>query len=176
MNFSIVQAESENFVHQSTNSFEGFSLLDEVYENYVGLVSFFILLIIFALYLWFVLIAGPRFMEKREAFNVKVLLRLYNMYQVIVCTIYVTRTYQLGFTFQYLFKCERFGFLNGAEMLEIQIGAWLFLSLRIFEFMETIFFVLRKKQNQASFLHIFHHIGSVLMTWLFIVSHAGEKF
>lgn len=136
--------------------------------------SFFVLLIIFAVYLWFVLVAGPEFMAKRQPFNVTPLVRLYNVFQVIVCTIYVTRSYQLGFTFHYLFKCERFEFLDVQDRLEIKIGSWLFLSLRVFEFMETIFFVLRKKQKQASFLHIFHHIGSVMMTWLFIVWKAGE--
>lgn len=147
----------------------------ERYESYVDLVSFMILFVICVAYLWFVLVAGPRHMEKREPYNVKHLLRIYNVSQVIVCSIYVTRTYQLGFTLQYLFKCERFGFLDDPEMSEIKLGGWLFLMLRTFEFVETVFFVLRKKQTQASFLHIFHHIGSVLMTWLFIVCHAGEK-
>ena len=150
-------------------------VLVESNEAYVNLVSFLILLMICGVYLWFVLVAGPRFMEKREPYNVKHLMRIYNVLQVIICTIYVTRSYQLGFTFDYIFKCERFEFLSELQMTEIKLGGWLFLMLRTGEFLETIFFVLRKKEKQASFLHIFHHIGSVFMTWLFIVSHAGEK-
>lgn len=84
------------------------------------------------------------------------------------------QAYQIGFTYNYLFKCERFEFLSAAAKQEVQLGCWLFLSLRLFEYVETIFFVLRKKQRQASFLHIFHHIGSVLMTWLFLASRAGK--
>lgn len=147
----------------------------EKYEPYVNVISFVILLFIFAGYLWFVLFAGPKLMRKREPLNVTNLIRLYNVFQVIVCSIFVTRIYQLGFTFQFLFKCEKFEFLSRDELVEVKLGSWLFLSLRVFEFVETIFFVVRKKQNQASFLHIFHHVGSVMMTWLFIVSHAGEK-
>lgn len=135
--------------------------------------SLVVLLLISAIYLWFVLDFGPKFMSKRDPINVTSLLRAYNIFQVIVCTIYVTRAYQLGFTYNYLFKCERFEFLGAAANAEIQLGGWLFLSLRVFEFVETVFFVLRKKQNQASFLHIFHHIGSVFMTWLFLASRAG---
>jgi hypothetical protein len=145
-----------------------------LYERYFHVVSLLVLLLIFGAYLWFVLAAGPKFMSKREPYNVTDLVRIYNIFQVIVCTTYVVQAYRLGFTFKYIFKCERFEFLSDDVMLEVQIGAWLFLNLRVFEFVETIFFVLRKKQNQASFLHIFHHIGSVLMTWLFIVSRAGE--
>lgn len=114
-------------------------------------------------------------MKNREPFNVVDLIRLYNVVQVIACSIYVVRAHQLGFTINYLFKCEKFEFFSDLVKLEIKIGYWLFLALRSFEFMETVFFVLRKKHNQASFLHIFHHIGSVLMTWLFIVSDAGKN-
>jgi hypothetical protein len=113
-------------------------------------------------------------MMKREPYDVTDLVRIYNVFQVIVCTIYVISAYRIGFTLNFIFKCERFNFLNDDVKLAVQIGAWLFLGLRVFEFMETVFFVLRKKQNQASFLHIFHHIGSVMMTWLFIVSNAGK--
>lgn len=31
--------------------------------------------------------------------------------------------------------------------------------------MDTIFFVLRKKQNQISFLHLYHHSGMVAVTY-----------
>lgn len=147
----------------------------EMHESFVNLGSFVALLFIFAVYLWLVLFAGPKYMRKREPCKVANIIRLYNVFQVVTCTIFVVRIYMLGFTLSYLFKCERFDFLNREQRLDIWIGSWLFLALRIFEFWETIFFVLRKKQNQASFLHIFHHIGSVMMTWLFIVSRAGEK-
>lgn len=142
---------------------------------HIDLISFLFICMTCGAYLWFVIIAGPKLMEKREPYNVKPLLRVYNISQVVVCTIIVTRTYQLGFTFEYVFKCERFEFLGDLEKSEIKLGGWLFLMLRTLEFVETVFFVLRKKEKQASFLHIFHHIGSVLMTWLFLVCHAGEN-
>ncbi|CAH0627410.1 unnamed protein product [Chrysodeixis includens] len=34
-----------------------------------------------------------------------------------------------------------------------------------FEYVKYIFFVLRKKFNQVSFLHVYHHTGMVLLTW-----------
>lgn len=40
--------------------------------------------------------------------------------------------------------------------------AWLFWFSKIIELMDTIFFVLRKKHGQITFLHIFHHS---LMPW-----------
>ena len=114
-------------------------------------------------------------MEKRDPYDVTFYVRLYNAAQIVICTLYVVGSWEMGFTFKYLFKCERFDFMTKSQMTQITIAAWLFLGLRVVEFLETIFFVLRKKHNQASFLHIFHHIGSVIQTWLFLVVNAGER-
>lgn len=146
----------------------------QLYDSYFHLVSSFVLMFIFGGYLWIVLVIGPAWMKNRGPYNVIDLIRLYNVFQVIACTFCVVRAHQLGFTLYYVWKCEKFENISDLVKLEVKIGYFLFLVLRIVEFVETFFFVLRKKQNQASFLHIFHHIGSVLMTWLFIVSDAGK--
>lgn len=38
--------------------------------------------------------------------------------------------------------------------------------LKVFELSDTFIFVLRKKYNQASFLHIYHHASTVLLSWI----------
>ncbi|EZA51762.1 Elongation of very long chain fatty acids protein [Ooceraea biroi] len=40
--------------------------------------------------------------------------------------------------------------------------------LKIFDFAETIMFVLRKKYQQVSGLHVYHHISTVLYVWIFL--------
>lgn len=150
------------------------SLESELYQTYFHLVTGVFLLAVFGIYLWLVLVFGPEFMKNREPYNVTLLIRLYNAFQVFACSAFVIRAHQLGLSFKYLWQCERFLWLSDLNRLELRIGFWMFLLLRIVEFVETIFFVVRKKQKQASFLHIFHHIGSVLMAWLFIVSGAGN--
>lgn len=37
--------------------------------------------------------------------------------------------------------------------------------LKLADLLDTVFFVLRKKQNQISFLHLYHHTGMVMLTW-----------
>jgi GNS1/SUR4 family len=146
----------------------------QMFEQYFHLVSAAFLLALFALYLWFVLVFGPSFMKDREAFNVTGLIRLYNAFQVFACLFVIIRSHQIGFYWQYLWVCEKFEFFTDLVRFEVKIGYWLFLGLRCVEFVETVFFVVRKKHEQASFLHLFHHIGSVLMTWLFIILNVGE--
>jgi len=42
---------------------------------------------------------------------------------------------------------------------------WLYFLLKILDLVDTIFFVLRKKQNQVTFLHVYHHVGIVIGSW-----------
>lgn len=115
-------------------------------------------------------------MKDRNPYNVTNVIRYYNVFQVIACSIFVYRTYQMGFDFRFLWRCESFDFLTDDERLELKIGTWCFLLLRMFEFVETIFFILRKKDNQASFLHVYHHITVVLLMWVYITFDTGKKF
>lgn len=38
--------------------------------------------------------------------------------------------------------------------------------LKIFDLLDTIFFILRKKENQITFLHVYHHAGMIIVTWV----------
>lgn len=162
-----------NLSNLVTLLFHSFHPVD-VLEEYFYLCSGLLLLFFFMVYLWFVMEVGPAFMKKRKPFNIINLIRAYNIFQVLACFAFVIKGNQLGFEFKYLWKCEKFEWLSERTRLEVRIGFWLFLILRVIEFVETVFFILRKKYKQASFLHVFHHIGSALMTWLFIVADIGS--
>lgn len=102
------------------------------------------------------------------------LIRVYDIVQIAACSFFVIRTYMLGFHLKFICKCESFNFLNEYEMGQVQLGVWFFLLLRVFEFVETWFFILRKKNNQASFLHVYHHVSTVVLMWVFITFDTGE--
>jgi elongation of very long chain fatty acids protein 4 len=48
---------------------------------------------------------------------------------------------------------------------------WYFVSKGV-EYLDTVFFILRKKFNQVSFLHVYHH-SIMPFTWWFGVRFAG---
>lgn len=135
--------------------------------------SFVAMVLLFAVYLWFVLSAGPKYMLKKNPMDLTSVIRVYNIFQVIACTAVATSVYKQGFTYKYFFKCERFDFVSDSVRVQVQVECWLFVCLRLLELIETVFFILRKKQNQASFLHIFHHITSAFMAWMFLATRAG---
>src|SRR5690606_27029350 len=44
--------------------------------------------------------------------------------------------------------------------------AWLYLLTKLFDLIETVFFVMRKKQSQVSFLHVYHHSAVPIIVWM----------
>ncbi|KAF8781857.1 Elongation of very long chain fatty acids like protein [Argiope bruennichi] len=49
--------------------------------------------------------------------------------------------------------------------LRFQHLAWLILLNKLSDLLDTVFFVLRKKNNQVSILHVIHHITMPLLLW-----------
>lgn len=134
------------------------------------------MMIVNAFYLWWIYKGGPAYMKKRQPYNVTSLIRIYNVVQVIICTVFVTEGMRIGFTFNYFFTCESFEFLDSEGQDLVQIGLWMFVLLRLAEYIETFFYVAKKKYSQITLLHVFHHLGAVFTAWFFISSKTREFF
>ncbi|KAG9509285.1 Elongation of very long chain fatty acids protein 4 [Fragariocoptes setiger] len=119
-------------------------------------------------YLVIVLKLGPAFMRSRPPYDLKVLIRFYNLLLVVI-NFYLLqgtlRTFRYGLDF---WGCTAALSLEKRTPL-LQYGH-LFFHTRYLEFFDTFFFVLRKKQSQITFLHVFHH--GVVPTLMYI----GLKF
>lgn len=131
------------------------------------------LLTIFAIYLFYVLKIGPRYMKNRKPFNLQKFIRCYNIFQIIACTYFVTWSYNRGFRISDAWTCIK-NRTEDRELLELYTCNWNFLLLRLIELIETVVFVLRKKQNQVSTLHVYHHISTASILWLFLKYGTNE--
>lgn len=106
-------------------------------------------------YLWFVLIFGPRFMKTRKPYNVSFYMKWYNYINIvangILCasSLWYTR---MGYD---VWFCQPFSSYVPEGLPEI--GGFIYIALKVFDLMDTVFFVLRKKWNQITLLHIIHH-------------------
>lgn len=65
----------------------------------------------------------------------------------------------------YNILCEPVNFSSDEIPLLIANGCHTYFLLKVADLLDTVFFVLRKKQNQISFLHLYHHTGMVILTW-----------
>ncbi|XP_063839360.1 very long chain fatty acid elongase 4-like [Ostrinia nubilalis] len=121
-------------------------------------------LIILGLYLMFVLNWGPKWMKDRPPFNLDKILIVYNGIQVICC-LYLFLGSINYWLWEYRYLCEPVDFSNSAKAVRAAKLVYLYFMLKVIDLLDTVFFVLRKKFNQVSFLHVYHHTGMVMLIW-----------
>lgn len=123
-----------------------------------------------AVYLLLVLKILPNFIKNRQPCKINFIIRSYNIFQIISCSLIIATWWSLGLKFRFFLKC-----LNNDDfdMIKLDELAWWFLMLRFCEIFETFFFILRKKFVQVSFLHIYHHISSLIVSYSFLRYNGG---
>lgn len=65
----------------------------------------------------------------------------------------------------YSLLCQPVDFSREHVPMLIANGCHTYFLLKVADLMDTIFFVLRKKDRQITFLHLYHHTGMVILTW-----------
>lgn len=53
-------------------------------------------------------------------------------------------------------------------------GTYLYWIAKLLDLLDTVFFVLRKKSNQITFLHTYHHCIMFTMTFYYLKYRTGE--
>uniref|UniRef100_A0A1B6C8F0 Elongation of very long chain fatty acids protein n=1 Tax=Clastoptera arizonana TaxID=38151 RepID=A0A1B6C8F0_9HEMI len=116
-------------------------------------------------YYLFVTRFGPCFMKKRQPYNIDKLMILHNVTQIFMNVYFVYKaTVIVWLPRRYSFACQAVGNQEHDDIVAQNIV--LFLFCRLFDLVETIFMVLRKKQKQITFLHVYHHIMVSIAVWL----------
>ena len=116
-------------------------------------------------YIYFIYNFGPRLMERRQPFKLDRILQIYNLSQILINATIFYKALELAWLRDYSYFCEPVDYSYTPKAIEITRTMWLYFLLKILDLLETIFFVLRKKQNQVTFLHVYHHVGMVMGTW-----------
>ncbi|XP_052752237.1 elongation of very long chain fatty acids protein-like isoform X2 [Galleria mellonella] len=118
---------------------------------------------IIAIYLLFILKVGPAFMRKREAYKLKKTLLIYNAIQV-AASVYLVGRFTSDLLHMGLVPKTCHMDQEGTRK-QVIMGIWLYFAAKVSELLDTVFFVLRKKTSQISFLHLYHHTVMVIGTW-----------
>ena len=121
---------------------------------------------------------GKFLMRNRAPFKLTLVIRLYNLFQVFTCIGFALFFYlRIGYeTFSSTWKCRSYEAENFSRetLIEIFSAQWYFMAFRSIELLETLFFVLRKKENQISFLHVYHHVSTLVMLYIMNRYSASE--
>lgn len=122
-------------------------------------------------YLYFVKVAGPRWMENRKPFKIINFIRIYNLALVVVNTVYLylllKHTYLPGG--RYNLWCQGITGKVDDEMARHYKHGWIFVSVRYFDLLDTVFFVLRKKFTHITHLHVIHHSLVAINAWYWVL-------
>ncbi|KAF2878911.1 hypothetical protein ILUMI_27256 [Ignelater luminosus] len=125
------------------------------------------------LYLYIVYKALPAYMAKRKAYNLKTVLAIYNMFQVIACVLLIYGVATSGWITRYSLGCELCDFSEDKMAVRMAGYVWWTMMLKIIELIETLFFTLRKKYNQVTVLHVYHHASTFAVAWLAVKFYPG---
>lgn len=70
--------------------------------------------------------------------------------------------------------CESLDFSDSFVGLSSARVVYCYMIVKILDLFDTIFFVLRKKGQQISFLHVYHHVAILLGAWIGVQWAPGE--
>lgn len=127
-------------------------------------------------YLYAVKICLPKLMKNSRPLELKNVIRSYNLL-MIMSNLYAfyhgCRIFNFGLS---TFGCEIINEKDtSAKSLELLAYGYMFLISRIVEWLDTIFFVLRKKDSQVTKLHVFHHAFVPNLVWVYLKYHPGAS-
>ncbi|XP_062125433.1 elongation of very long chain fatty acids protein 7 [Drosophila sulfurigaster albostrigata] len=131
---------------------------------------------IIGVYLAFVLHFGPKWMEHRRPFELKFVMQLYNVIQVVANTaVFIYGMCYTIFNPGYSFLCQPVEHENTTpQMMHLIYASYGYYMLKYLDLLDTVFIVLRKKNSQVSFLHVYHHAGMIFGVSIFMTFLAGS--
>ncbi|XP_017277851.1 elongation of very long chain fatty acids protein 1a isoform X1 [Kryptolebias marmoratus] len=108
-------------------------------------------------YIFFSVYVGPRMMANRKPFGLNRAMITYNLCMVSLNAYIVYEFMMSGWATTFTWRCDLIDPSTSPQALRMVRVAWLFYFSKFIELLDTVFFVLRKKQSQITFLHVFHH-------------------
>ncbi|KAL7292497.1 elongation of very long chain fatty acids protein AAEL008004-like [Trichogramma pretiosum] len=117
-------------------------------------------------YAYFSKVLGPKLMENRKPFNLRRILIFYNLAQTIFSTWIFYEYLMSGWARGYSFRCQPVDYTESPLGLRMAATCWWYYFSKFTEFFDTLFFILRKKNQHVSTLHVIHHGIMPFSVWM----------
>ncbi|XP_050039080.1 very long chain fatty acid elongase AAEL008004-like [Dermacentor andersoni] len=130
--------------------------------------------IITAAYVYFVKVAGPRWMSRRKPYDLRGCILVYNLLAALFSAFFVVRFAKLAYW------DRGYSFLMGLDLsndpasVEIVRLSWWLYMFKLSELTSTVFYVLRRKYDQVTTLHVVHHVIVAWNVWI-NVTYAAQS-
>jgi len=179
---NVTQGSLNNFISETYDHirilFKEEIIFDEEVDSWPFMSTPWPVILTLSIYLLFVLKVGPAIMENRKPLNVKYVILLYNAGQSLYNAWLISLLFTTpGALSQYFINfCYTYSENPNLYLLfELYKASWYFFLSKVIDLLDTVFFVLRKKQSQVTFLHVYHHINMVITTWAYLRFIKREK-
>ena len=117
-------------------------------------------------YLYFVLRCGPRYMKDKSPYSCRTFIQFYNVFQIVTNSLIVYHIFEVGWYQDYFPYCVNLVYSYNPKPYKIAKVIWYIFFLKLIDYVETAVFVLRKKNRQISFLHLYHHVSTAWIGWI----------
>ncbi|NXD00423.1 ELOV4 protein, partial [Certhia familiaris] len=119
--------------------------------------------LVFTSYL-FVVALGPSCMRQRRQLELRAPLLIYNLAMVALSSYMFYEFLVTSFLANYSYLCQPVDYTRSELGMRMARVCWWFFFSKVIELLDTVFLILCKKQEQVTFLHVYHH-GSMLFNW-----------
>jgi len=120
------------------------------------------LLAIIAVYFLFIYKIGPAYMANRQPYNLKSIIKVYNIVNIIVnCYLVCKAATSPSFGWS-MFSCSKEA---TDDERRVVVNTWL--ALKHMDLLDTVFFVLRKNTRQVTPFHVIHHSIVPIGSWFY---------
>ncbi|XP_012350925.1 elongation of very long chain fatty acids protein [Apis florea] len=125
------------------------------------------LMMIIVSYLYFCLSAGPKYMKDKKPYELRIAMIVYNFIQVLLSIYLFYEGLMAGWLYDYNYYCQPVDYnVNNPLSRRMANAVYSYFICKLIELLDTVFFVLRKKNRQVSSLHVYHHTLMPICSWI----------
>ncbi|CAL9689135.1 unnamed protein product [Knipowitschia caucasica] len=110
--------------------------------------------------------SGPKLMLNRSPVKIKPVLIVYNFAMVCLSAYMCYEFAASSWLAKYSLLCQPVDYSDSPLAMRMARVYWWFFFSKVLELCDTIFFILRKKDNQLTFLHVYHHATMIFNCWV----------
>ncbi|XP_013382054.1 elongation of very long chain fatty acids protein 4 isoform X1 [Lingula anatina] len=170
----MIEVVTDTFNHLYEGYLWTLSIADERVADWLLMQSPLPTLGLVVLYL-FSIWSGMKIMKNREPFQLRWAIFSYNLALVILNWHICSELFSASWKLNYSYSCQTVNYSYDPDEMRIAKALWWYYFSKCIEFLDTIFFVLRKKNNQVSFLHVYHHATMFPIWWIGVKWVAGGQ-
>ncbi|XP_004079097.1 elongation of very long chain fatty acids protein 4-like isoform X1 [Oryzias latipes] len=118
---------------------------------------------------------GPKLMVNRQPVNLRTVLIVYNFAMVCLSAYMFYEFTASSWLAGYSLLCQPVDYSESPLAMRMARVCWWFYFSKVIELSDTIFFILRKKNSQLTFLHVYHHATMIFNWWAGVKYVAGGQ-